>query len=122
MACAGDRTGAGARDAAMMALLYGAGLRRSELVALDREDYDAESGALAVRGGKGRKQRLVYVSNGGADAMAAWLGMRGDDAGRAVPAHRQVRSRRHSSIVGAGVALCAATAGEEGGRGSVLAA
>jgi integrase/recombinase XerD len=79
--CAGDRTAGGARDAAMLALLYGSGLRRSELVALDREDYDAENSALAVRGGKGRKQRLVYVVNGGADAMAAWLRIRGDDAG-----------------------------------------
>ena len=106
----------------MLALLYGAGLRRSELVALDRKDYDAESGALAVRGGKGRKQRLVYVANGGADAMAAWLGDARRRRGAVIPAHRQMRSSRSSPIVGAGAALRAATAREEGRCGGVLAA
>jgi site-specific recombinase XerD len=80
MACA-DGTRAGVRDGAMLAVLYGAGLRRAELVALDIEDYDPEHAALAVRAGKGRKQRAVYIAGGGADAMAAWLRVRGDDAG-----------------------------------------
>lgn len=61
-ACAGDPTAAGMRDAALLAVLYGAGLRRSELVALDVGDYDAVSGGLAVRRGKAGKQRTVYVA------------------------------------------------------------
>ena len=80
-ACARDESLAGVRDAAILALLYGAGLRRSELVALDREDYDAETGTLAVRRGKGRKERMAYVTNGSPEAMAAWLALRGGHAG-----------------------------------------
>ena len=46
------------RDTLIFELLYGAGLRISELVALKREDVDIESGWLIVSG-KGDKQRRV---------------------------------------------------------------
>lgn len=72
---------AGARDAALLALLYGAGLRRSELVALDLGDYDPEGGALTIRAGKGRKQRVSYSRNGSREALRAWITARGDAAG-----------------------------------------
>ena len=64
-----------------MALLYGGGLRRSELVALNREDYDPASGAVTIRSGKGNKDRLVYTANGSPDALEAWLRHRGDEPG-----------------------------------------
>ncbi len=73
-------TPAGARDAAILALLYGAGLRRSELVSLDMGDYDAASGAIAVTG-KGGHQREVYMTNGGKTALDAWVSHRGDADG-----------------------------------------
>ena len=79
-ACAGADAGS-ARDAALLALLYGCGLRRSEAVALNLEDFDPATGAVTVRMGKGRKERIVYVSNGSADALAGWLGRRGTWAG-----------------------------------------
>jgi site-specific recombinase XerD len=80
-ACAADETAAGRRDEAILATLYGAGLRRCELSALDRSDWDAETGALTVRAGKGTKARLTYLSGGAAQAIAAWCAVRGDDAG-----------------------------------------
>jgi len=80
-ACRADETAAGARDAALIALLYGAGLRRSEAVALDVSDYDVTSGMLVVRHGKGNRDRVVYATNGAADALADWLGVRSEEAG-----------------------------------------
>ena len=47
-ACTGDTSPAGARDEALLALLYGANLRRSEAVALELADYDLASGVLIV--------------------------------------------------------------------------
>ena len=69
------------RDAAAMAVLFGAGLRRAELVNLDLGDYRPAEAELTVRGGKGRKDRLVYAENGAGDALADWLAVRGAQAG-----------------------------------------
>lgn len=80
-ACRKDATAAGKRDGALLALLWACGLRRAEVVALDRADYDADTGELRIRKGKGRKERLVWVTNGAADALADWLAERGDEAG-----------------------------------------
>ncbi len=50
-----------ARDAAVLALLYGSGLRISEALGLKREDFgDGAQDAITVTG-KGRKQRMVPV-------------------------------------------------------------
>lgn len=66
----------GVRDAAILAVLYGGGLRRSEVVALDFDDYDADSGALTVRRGKGQKARITYLPTGGQSRVARWLELR----------------------------------------------
>ena len=75
--CCTDRTPAGPRDAALIALLCRGGLRRSEVVALDLSDYLPESGAVTVRSGKGRKDRTTYLDGGAAAAVADWLAVRG---------------------------------------------
>ncbi len=53
-----DRTPLGLRDRSVLELLYGAGIRVSELTGLDIDDIDFESGYLTCFG-KGSKQRLV---------------------------------------------------------------
>ncbi len=68
------------RDAALMGVLYGAGLRRAEVVALQLSDYDPETGALVVRG-KGNKERTAYIDDGAAEAMSTWISARGEDPG-----------------------------------------
>lgn len=75
-ACRSDRSHRGARDAALLAVLYGAGLRRIEAVGLDLADVDLSGRTLAVVG-KGRKERVVPCPKGTADAIRDWLEVRG---------------------------------------------
>ena len=77
-ACADDKTAAGARDGALLAILAGAGLRRSEVVALDLMDYDRETSKLTIQNGKGRKARICFLKNGGSRWRGATnIGRRG---------------------------------------------
>ena len=69
-----------ARDAALLALLYGCGLRRAEAVALDLAHYAADTGAVTVTG-KGGHQRQVFATNGARAALAEWRRHRGEDPG-----------------------------------------
>ena len=74
--CAADQTAKGARDAAILAVFYGCGLRRGELVRLDVEDVDLEDGSILVEG-KRRRQRTVYLTESGAAYIWRWLAVRG---------------------------------------------
>lgn len=65
------------RDDAVLELLYGSGLRVSELCGLDVADIDLVQGWVTVWG-KGSKQRRVPVSEAARGAVEAWL-----DKGRA---------------------------------------
>jgi integrase/recombinase XerD len=62
----------GARDRAMLELLYASGLRVSELVALPVAAVDARLGIIRVRG-KGGKERIVPVGQRAQEALAAYL-------------------------------------------------
>ena len=60
------------RDRAMLELLYGSGLRISELTALDVDDID-EVERLVTVSGKGDKQRVVPFGDLAATELDAWL-------------------------------------------------
>jgi site-specific recombinase XerC len=74
-ACADDPTTAGVRDAAILALLYGAGLWADEVVALDLADYAPHADTVHLRHDDAARCR-VYVAPGGGAALAAWLAVR----------------------------------------------
>ena len=80
-ACKTDTSPAGVRDAAILGLLYTCGLRRAELVALDVEDVDLETGRLHVRAGKGNKERTSYAAGGALQALNDWLVLSGIHSG-----------------------------------------
>jgi site-specific recombinase XerD len=79
-ACRRDPKAQGRRDAALIAIAYAGGLRRSELAALPLEAYTPDTGALKVVG-KGRKERCVYITGNGRAAIQAWLEARGSASG-----------------------------------------
>ncbi|MDO8880725.1 MAG: site-specific tyrosine recombinase [Coriobacteriia bacterium] len=62
----------GYRDRAALEVLYGCGLRVSELTALDMLDADLDAGYVRVRG-KGDKERLVPVGTVAAEALRGYL-------------------------------------------------
>ncbi len=66
----------GVRDAAMLALLYVGGLRRTELASLRLGDYEPETATLRVRG-KGNKERPAYAEGGADLLLDRWLELRG---------------------------------------------
>ena len=70
----------GTRDAAIFALLYVCGLRRSEVVSLDLADYDPDTLEVKVRG-KGNKERINYAEGGADRAINQWISLRGDAEG-----------------------------------------
>jgi integrase/recombinase XerC len=63
------------RDAAMVELFYGSGLRLAELVALDVSDLDLDEGFVTVTG-KGRKTRQVPLGSHCIAALRAYLAQR----------------------------------------------
>lgn len=63
---------AGIQDLLMVELLYGSGIRVSELVGLNLEDIDYGRKILRVTG-KGNKQRMVPYSDPAGEALATWI-------------------------------------------------
>jgi integrase/recombinase XerC len=81
-----------ARDAAMVELLYGCGLRVGELVGLDAQASDGARGWVDLQAaeahvlGKGSKRRTVPVGSKAVQALAHWLSVREQGGGAAQPA------------------------------------
>lgn len=98
-----EPSAAGARDRALLELLYASGLRVAEGCGLDLDDLDEARRTVRVVG-KGDKERVVPVGETALEALAAYLAMRGRQrgplflnarGGRLTPrsAHRIVRAR-----------------------------
>jgi integrase/recombinase XerC len=64
-----------ARDAAILELLYGCGIRNAELTGLNLEDIHWANEAILVRG-KGQKQRYVPLGDAAAHAIRLYLAER----------------------------------------------
>ena len=73
---ASDEPGA-LRNLVLLELLYGSGLRASELVSLPRRAFRKSQPFLILRG-KGDKERLVPVSSRAAEAVERWSAELGD--------------------------------------------
>jgi integrase/recombinase XerC len=65
----------GARDRAMLEVLYATGVRVAELARLDLEDVDLREGSVRVLG-KGGKERIVPLHRKAIEAIRAYLGPR----------------------------------------------
>ena len=59
------------RDRAIFELLYGCGLRNSELVGTELDDIEEANGVILIRG-KGKKQRYVPLEGAAAEALKAY--------------------------------------------------
>ena len=76
--CSSDPRSQGSRDAAVLGLLIGCGLRRAEVCRLDLADYAA--GHVLIQG-KRNKQRTGYLPPGAQAALCDWLDIRGEEPG-----------------------------------------
>ncbi|MBW3096764.1 tyrosine recombinase XerC [Pseudohoeflea coraliihabitans] len=79
-----------ARNAAVLTLLYGCGLRISEALALTRDDFPAGVETLRITG-KGGKTRLVPLLPVAAEAVAHYLALCPFQSDAAVPMFRGAR-------------------------------
>ncbi len=62
----------GIRNAAMLEVLYGAGLRVSELVSMKMENINLEAGFVRIFG-KGAKERAVPIGSYACDRVQEWI-------------------------------------------------
>jgi integrase/recombinase XerD len=68
------------RDRLVFLLLYGAGLRVSELCNLKKSDVDLDRGIIVVRSGKGAKDRVVPITEELVEEIRSYLKTRDDDS------------------------------------------
>ena len=100
----------GRRLRGLIVVLWRAGLRICEALALAEADLDARRGSLLVRRGKGGRRREVGMDDWAWEQLAPWLHGAGRAAGRAAVLRRQ---RRHARTALGGrrrpLASCAAS-------------
>jgi integrase/recombinase XerC len=81
------------RDRALVELLYGAGIRVGELVALDVRDIDLHRGDVRVWG-KGRKERVVPLPAAARNALREYLDRRRHPGVLSEPLFTSLRSKK----------------------------
>ncbi len=72
---AGDRPH-GLRTRALIVVLWRAGLRIAEALALSESDLEPSAGSILVRSGKGGRRRIVGMDEWGWQQLRPWLGYR----------------------------------------------
>ena len=63
----------GLRDRAIIETLYSTGIRRMELINLKLYDLDMETGAVWIREGKGKKDRVIPIGQRACEAISAYV-------------------------------------------------
>ena len=79
------------RDAALLALLFATGLRRSEAANLNAQDVDWDAQSLKVLHGKGNKQREVPIADAAFERLTDWMKVRGPHDGPVFCCHLSAR-------------------------------
>lgn len=74
------------RDRAILELLYGSGLRVSELTGLNLDSIDLDDSLVMVKG-KGKKDRIVPIGRYSKIALIKWLEYRKDSSGETPQGH-----------------------------------
>ena len=74
----------GKRDRAMFYLMLRCGLRVEEVAHLEFDALNLKKGRIMVRGGKGAKDRMVYISTDAGHALSDYLAERSDSKVKAV--------------------------------------
>ncbi len=80
--CKDDDSIEGKRDLAIIVLMLSSGLRRSEITALDINDFNIKTGQLIVQSGKGNKQRELFLQSESILLIEPWIDCRGFHPGR----------------------------------------
>lgn len=104
------------RNAACLALMFVAGLRRSEVVNLELKDYDQDTGVLSIHQSKGGRGRRTTLPAGGKRAVDNWISIRGQEDGPLITPFRhrggEIEIRKlHGQSLYAGINRLARLAG-----------
>jgi site-specific recombinase XerD len=73
LAAASTRYSSGIRMRALIGVMYGAGLRVNEALALRPHDVDLQAGTVRIRHGKGDKARVVGIDPHAAALLETWM-------------------------------------------------
>jgi len=96
LACCDDGTIKGTRDAAILAVLRGCGLKRSEVANLTMDHYDAVTGTITVIGAT-KQSRSIVIDADSRIRMNTWIAIRGKEEGHIFyPITKSGKIKRHA--------------------------